>query len=98
MQNQIKEMATILCEGGCEECIQTLCADWYKAERLYREDYRKQSEVIDEFVKKLKQTPIKCKLPLLGLSTKEEIEEYFDDIMLQVGDAIDRIAKQMKGE
>jgi hypothetical protein len=35
---------------------------------------------------------------LLGLSTKEEIEEYFNGIMLQVGDAIDSIAKEMKGE
>lgn len=68
------------------------------ARELYDEGYRKQSEVIDEFVKKLKQAPIKCKLPLLGLPTKEEIEEHFDDIMLQVRDAIDSIAKEMIGE
>lgn len=42
--NEIEEMARILCENGCKECIQTLCADWYKAERLYNAGYRKQSE------------------------------------------------------
>lgn len=41
---QIEEMARILCENGCKECIQTLCADWYKAERLYNAGYRKQSD------------------------------------------------------
>lgn len=65
---------------------------------LYDEGYRKQSEVIDEFAEKLKQAPIRCAIPLLGLSTKEEIEEYFNGIMLQVRDAIDSIAKEMKGE
>ena len=59
--------------------------------------YRKQSEIVDEFVKRLKETPIKLSLPLFGLSTKDEIEAYFNDIMLEVRDAIDRIAKEMKG-
>ena len=67
------------------------------AKILYNAGYRKQSEVIDEFAEKLKEAPIKCGLPLFGLSTKEEIEEYFNDIMLQVRDAIDNIAKEMKG-
>ena len=56
------------------------------------------SEVIDEFVKRLKDAPIKCAFPLFGLTTKTEIELYFNDIMLQFGDAIDRIAKEMKGD
>jgi hypothetical protein len=67
------------------------------AKHFYNADYRKQSEVIDEFADRLKEAPIKCGLPLLGLSTKEEIEEYFNGIMLQVRDAIDSIAKKMKG-
>ena len=53
--------------------------------------------VIDEFVKRLKEAPIRCAYPLFGLSTKAEIEIHFNDIMLQVGDAIDSIAKEMKG-
>jgi hypothetical protein len=55
------------------------------------------SEVIDEFVKRLKDAPIRCAYPLFGLSTKAEIEIHFHDIMLQIGDAIDSIAKEMKG-
>lgn len=70
----------------------------YIREGLLNEGYRKQADVIDEFVQKLKEAPIKCGIPLLGLSTKEEIEEYFNGIMLQVKDAIDSIAKEMKGE
>ena len=67
-----------------------------------REEFSKkftktQKEVVDEFVKRLKETPIRLSLPLFGLSTKDEIEAHFDDIMLEVGDAIDRIAKEMKG-
>ena len=67
------------------------------AEVLYKEGWRKQSDVIDEFVERLKEAPIKCALPLLGLTTRGEMEEYFDDIMLQVRDAIIGIAKEMKG-
>lgn len=100
-EKQIEEMAWTMCEycaiytKGCEH---TPCdAVLENAAHLYNEGYRKQSEVIDEFAERLKETPIKCGLPLLGLSTKEEIEEYFNGIMLQVRDAIDNIAKEMKG-
>ena len=55
-------------------------------------------KAIEEFANRLKETPIKCGLPLFGLSTKDEIEEYFNGIMLQVKDAIDNIAMEMKGE
>jgi hypothetical protein len=45
-KKQIEEMAKVMC-GGCadgKECMQCLCADWYKAEKLYNTGYRKQSE------------------------------------------------------
>ena len=45
---QIEEMAKILCKNGCKDCIQTLCADWYKAEALYDAGYRKASDVARE--------------------------------------------------
>ena len=68
------------------------------AECIYDDgSYRKQSEVVDEFVKRLKEELVKLSLPLFGLSTKDEIEAYFNDIMLEVKDVIDRIAKEMKG-
>lgn len=110
-QKQIEEMAEHLIDiqrdfneycakpcRGCELGGIVNCENYYKSEQLYKKGYRKQSEVIDEFVKRLKNAPIKCSLPLFGLQTKGEIEEYFNDIMLQFGNAIDNIAKEMKGE
>lgn len=98
---QIEEMARTLCgekEKSCAKCDSfDLCEFWIEASILYNADYRKQSEVVDEFANKLRAVPIKCGLPLLGLSTKTEIEEYFNGILLQVRDAIDIIAKEMKG-
>ena len=67
------------------------------AEELYKADYRKQSHVIDAFVERLKEMPIKYGLPLLGLSTKTEIEDYVDDLLMQFRNAIDAVASQMKG-
>lgn len=99
-EKQIEGMAETLDEtcdldllADCEEKDCSKCM----ATALYNAGYRKQGEVIDEFAERLKEAPIKCRLPLFGLSTKEEIEEYFDGIMLQVRDAIDGIAKEMKG-
>ena len=99
-EKQIEEMANILWHipnnyyyylNSYNDCKRI-------AECIYDDGgYRKQSEVIDEFVKRLKEEPIKLSLPLFGLSTKDEIEAHFDDIMLEVGDAIDHIAKEMKG-
>lgn len=40
----IEEMAKVMC-GGCadgKECMQCLCADWYRAEALYNAGYRKE--------------------------------------------------------
>ena len=99
-EKQIEEMANILWHipnnyyyylNSYNDCKRI-------AECIYDDGgYRKQSEVVDEFVKRLKEEPIKLSLPLFGLSTKDEIEEHFNDIMLEVREAVDRIAKEMKG-
>ena len=95
-EKQIEEMA----EAIFQNCN---CGLFFsEAENIARfvieeQGYRKQSEVIDEFVKRLKEEPIKLSLPLFGLSTKDEIEEHFNDSMREVRDAIDRVAKEMKG-
>ena len=88
-EKQIEEMTRII-HG-------TPFSDMHRAVALYNAGYRKQGEVVDEFVKRLKEEPIKLSLPLFGLSTKDEIEEHFNDIMLEVRDAINRVAKEMKG-
>ena len=95
-EKQIEEMAKVIfqnCNCGL------FFSETEKIARFVIEEqgYRKQSEVIDELVKRLKEEPIKLSLPLFGLSTKDEIEAHFNDIMLEVRDAIDRIAKEMKG-
>ena len=102
--DQIEELAWVLCDipkhpsiKSCEQCGNKHCHAIYYAERAINAGYRKQSAVIDEFSKRLKESPIKCGLPLFGLSTKEEIEEYFNGIMLQVREAIDSIAEEIKG-
>ena len=102
MKKQIEEMRGLIYEE-IKKAVDSGLITWtefaqYLTERLTEQGYSKQAEVIDEFAKKLKEAPIKCGIPLLGLPTKEEIEEYFNGIMLQVRDAIDSIAKEMKGE
>ena len=101
-EKQIGEIGKIICgmENGCDGCMwnKTRCNERNYAEEIYKAGYRKQSEVVDEFVKRLKEEPIKLSLPLFGLSTKDEIEEHFNDIMLEVRDAINRVAKEMKGD
>lgn len=101
MQKQIEAEMLEIIEKSREEWSHDVTdhtENEYIREGLLNAGYRRQSEVIDEFAKKLKEAPIKCGIPLLGLSTKDEIEEYFNGIMLQVRDAIDSIAKEMKGE
>lgn len=96
-KEQIEEMASVAYPGLDHKTVFSSIVYAQPLVNLYNAGYSKQSEVIDEFAEKLKEAPIKCGLPLLGLSTKEEIEEYFNGIMLQVRDAIDNIAKEMKG-
>lgn len=63
---------------------------------------RNESTIVADTVKKmqerLKDTPIKVGLPLFGLQTKGEVEDYANELILQMRDAIDRIAKEMLNE
>ena len=59
-EKQIEEMAWDLCDipmhpsvHSCKECGGKHCHAQYYAERAYNAGYRKQSEVIDDFVKRL---------------------------------------------
>lgn len=56
------------------------------------------AEAIKEFAERLKAKPIKCSYPLLWLSTKDEITDCFNDIMMQFKEAIDTLAKEMVGD
>ena len=97
-EKQIEEIANILWNIPNNYSLNSYNDCERIAECIYDDGgCRKQSEVVDKFVKRLKEEPIKLSLPLFGLSTKDEIEAYFNDIMLEVRDAINRVAKEMKG-
>ena len=54
-----------------------------------------EAEAIKEFAETVKEIKIKYALPMLGLQTKDEIERYVDDILLQMRDGIDNLVKEM---
>jgi hypothetical protein len=85
-----------VCGGHGLNCEYTV-AYKHEVDAIPTADVVQKSEVIDEFVERLKEQPIKCCVPLLGLSTKEEVLDYFNDIMLQVRDAMDKTVKEMIG-
>ncbi len=64
-------------------------------EELRMVAFMDRAEAIKEFAERLKETPIKLGLPLLGLLTKSEIEGYFNRTLLQVRDAIDNLVAEM---
>ena len=94
-EKQIEEMAEFIHVDSSFPCFEEEARQL--AEELYKADYRKQSYVIDTFVERLKEMPIKYGLPLLGLSTKTEIEDYVDGLLMQFRNAIDAVSSQMKG-
>lgn len=65
-QEQIEEMAQAICGAKdsdvCQNGCSKACGDWKYAERAYSAGYRKASDVIDEFVKRVKETALNvCK-------------------------------------
>lgn len=92
-KKQIEEMALTLSEGGCGnecDCIQGdkfNCHLLYSASVLYDAGYRKQSEVIDEFAKRL--------LDAFPESNRDNRcpAIYYDDYRY----IIEELAEEMKG-
>ena len=56
------------------------------------------ADTVREMRERLREAPIKVGLPLFGLQTKDEIEDYANELILQMRDAIDQIAKEMLDE
>lgn len=103
---QIAEMSKVACascdydnNGSCDllvtpgQCSRARCI----AEAFYNAEYRKQSDIINDFVNRLKEKPIIYRIPLLGLSTRTEIEDYADDFLKQFSNAINAVAEDLKG-
>lgn len=55
-------------------------------------------EAIKQFAKKVKEIKVKVALPLLGLSSKREIEDYANDILMQMSVGINKLLKELDGE
>ena len=53
------------------------------------------ADTVRKMQERLREAPIKVGLPLFGLQTKDEIEDYANGLILQMRDAIDQIAKEM---
>lgn len=51
-----------------------------------------------QFAEKVKEIKVKYSLPLFGLQTRDEIENYADDILIQLRDCIDTLVKEMVGD
>lgn len=65
----------------------------------YKIHYNKaRAEAVREFAEKVKEIKVKYSLPLFGLQTKDEIENYADDILIQIRDGIDNLVKEMVGD
>jgi hypothetical protein len=57
------------------------------------------ADTVRKMQERLKEAPIKVGLPLFGLQTKDEVEDYANELILQMRDAIDQIAKEiLEGE
>ena len=94
-------------KANCRESIAALAWDLICRQKAEIAEYQKhidqdiiyqkavEVEAIKGFAEKLKEAPIKMGIPLLGLQTKSEIEEYFNGILLQFRDAIDDLVKEM---
>lgn len=97
-------------KANCRESIAALAWDLICRQKAEIAEYQKhidqdiiyqkavEVEAIKGFAERLKEAPIKMGIPLLGLQTKSEIEEYFNGILLQFRDAIDDLVKEMTEE
>jgi hypothetical protein len=73
----------------------------YEEERKYHFEMSRtriaeaKADTVRKMQERLKEAPIKVGLPLFGLQTKDEVEDYANGLILQMRDAIDQIAKEM---
>lgn len=58
---------------------------------------RGKADTVREMQERLMEAPIKVGLPLFGLQTKDEVEDYANELILQMRDTINQIAKEMVG-
>ena len=88
-QEQIEKMAEMCCDikenPNCKECIVSpLCGTKMDCTTLYKAGYRKASEVIDEFVERVKETALQSCHKIINCYEVTRIETVIDDIAAEM--------------
>ena len=93
-QEQIEEMAQCMC-GSKKECIKFyneehpcvnngMCKNIQAAEIFYNAGYRKASDVIDEFVERIKERALHSCCEIINCYEVTRIETVIDDIAAEM--------------
>lgn len=56
------------------------------------------ADTVRNMQKRLREEPIKVGLPLRGLRGRAAVEEYADELILQIGEIINKVAEEMLKE
>ena len=91
VKTMCEEYGTAICQHECE--IAGGCANLYLSKKLYEASYRKASDVIDDFVERVKER--------LEEFTKQDYEDgvpYYHADCEQIDNVIDDVADEMRQE
>lgn len=97
-KEQIEEMAkcmgekNFLCADDCENCIQIPCkCKLVKQSKLiYKAGYRKASDVIDEFVERIKERALQSCHKIINCYEITRIETVIDDIAAEMRQEVEK--------
>lgn len=97
-QSIIEEMArcmgekNFLCADDCENCIQIPCRCKLvkQSKLLYKSGYRKASEVIDEFVERVKERALHSCREIINCYEVTRIETVIDDIAAEMRQEVEK--------
>lgn len=98
-QEQIEEMAPYMCHvcelnDGLHDCIHLgdkLCGLVYEAtNRIYSAGYRKASEVIDEFVERIKERALQSCRKIINCYEVTRIETIIDELAAEMRQEVEK--------
>ena len=78
-----------------EELVKALQYDRDQYYKGYKDGVKAKADTVKAFAERLKEARVNVSIPLLGLHTKSEIEDYVNELFEQIRDEIDQIAKEM---
>lgn len=93
-QEQIKEMAQCMCGAKdsdiCQNCCSKACGIWKYAERAIAAGYRKASDMIDEFVERIKERALQSCHKIINCYEITRIETVIDDIAAEMRQEVEK--------